>query len=261
MGAFGALLQRYHDSSHLGHGRKPFNHIHRLLIHVSSAVGLLLLVVVIFFQLLAARREDGQAKDGPLILINLVSTLCLIQLVFLVGLPFLDSSGPAENEYESFESLKKRHFFFSVTQTQLCNLTALLLHYIHLVSGFWMLSHSIFLYQRLWRPITSESHSQHHSSCSHASTMPFGENSFFLGDTSLERTGSCWQCCFCFGCNSSSSSSDSSSSNADSRLDEEREGQPTHWSLRTFIVLAWVMPMLLVAGCAFYNTTGYETHR
>lgn len=238
MGAFGAVLQRYRDS---GHGHKVLNHVHRLLMGASSAVGLALLLVVFTFQLLATRREEGQEKDGPLILANLAAALGFIQMVFLFGFPFLDASRPPENEYVDFDAVK-RHHFYSLTQTQMCNFSALLLHYIHLASGFWMLSHSIYLYQRLWRPITSESHSQHHSSCS---AMPFSESSFFsASDSSLERSGSCWQgCCNCFsvaGC--------------------RREG-PTHWSLRTFVLFAWIVPMLLVAGCSYFNSTGYETHR
>ncbi|RWS10220.1 hypothetical protein B4U79_13257 [Dinothrombium tinctorium] len=70
------------------------------------------------------------------------------------------------------------HHNYSPRQT--CKYVALLLHYIHLVSGFWMLSHSIYLYQRLWRP----------ASCYSLSPLSFAESD------SLTYRASCCSC-FC----------------------------------------------------------------
>lgn len=229
-GAFGAILQRGHDS--FGH-RTPI-HLHRLVLCGSAAMSLLFLLVTALSQILSARRERDEHRDGPIVLANLLLALSAIQFFFLLGLPFRETNH-SQSEFEAavLAGLAREHIP-RLSAGQLCGLSALILHYMHLAAGFWMLSHSLFLYQRLWRPLsTSVRHSRHYSSCSAAADS--SEGSFFSSDATQLDDASC-SCCCC------------------ARLRHR-------WGLWRFCLFGWATPALILGVSFALNPAGYETRR
>lgn len=235
-----------HHATNIHHSQ---HQVHRLLLFASSGIGLTFLATALICLLLSARKKNASGRDGTFILINTILALSAIQIVFLVGGPFHDSRSTSPSPLVQYDVSQIENGntkpIFKLSSAQVCLGISLFLHFTHLLSAFLMLCHSIFLYQRLWRPITSESHSPHHSSLS---TQSFLDGAFLSrSDSSLASSGSCWAwastlcCCYC--CRSSQRSV--------SRC----------WTLRCFVLFAWTLPLAILVASYLLNPTDYETRR
>jgi len=201
LGIIAALI---HKPSSTDSSQNKFGHNHSLLVHsfvlnISLTISLLLLVISLFCQIVQRSRESCEAS---FILINLVSSLSAIQLTFLLGAPI------------------RCHSYMS---QQVCSLVPIVLHFMHLVSAFWMLSHTIFLYQRLWRPLS-------HSS---SSSLPLSESNLSLPSSSCWSFWSLRLCTFPF----------------------------CQWGCKQFFLFATAFPAISVLTSYFLNPQGYETKR
>lgn len=200
LGIIAALI---HKPSSTDSSRNKFGHnshsllVHSFVLNMSLTTSLVLLVISLFCQIVQRSRESCEAS---FILINLVSSLCAIQLTFLLGVPYRCNS--------------------SLSQ-QVCSLVPIVLHFVHLVSAFWMLSHTIFLYQRLWRPLS------HFSS----SSLPLSESNLSFASSSCS---SFWSLCSI---------------------------SFRQWGCKQFLLFATALPAISVLTSYYLNPQGYETKR
>lgn len=155
LGVIAALSHKSSDYAVFGHNHSL--HLRTFLLYASCALSLLLLLISLICQVAQRHRET---LETSFILISLLVSLAIIQLVFLSGGPFYG-----------------RKF------VQLCNLLPIFLHYLHLMSAFWMLSHTIYLYQQLWTPLS-------HSS---SSSLTFSESDLSLTSS---QSWSCFRLCY-----------------------------------------------------------------
>nr|XP_046914000.1 MATH and LRR domain-containing protein PFE0570w-like [Dermatophagoides farinae] len=107
---------------------------------------------VIFFSLtliIQYRLRHYETRETFFIIRNLVIALLLIQLTFLLGTTIhMDLFWiRVEQLSTGFETTA----FSNQIKHILCLSVPIFLHFIHLASMFWMLSHTILLYQRMWR--------------------------------------------------------------------------------------------------------------
>ncbi|KAH9415992.1 hypothetical protein DERP_000487, partial [Dermatophagoides pteronyssinus] len=107
---------------------------------------------VIFFALtliIQYRLRHYETRETFFIIRNLVIALLLIQLTFLLGTTIhMDLFWiRVEQLSTGFETTA----FSNQVKHILCLSVPIFLHFIHLASMFWMLSHTILLYQRMWR--------------------------------------------------------------------------------------------------------------
>lgn len=96
------------------------------------------------------RLRKYETRETFFIVRNLVIAILLIQLTFLFGTTFhMDlfwiRVAQLSPSLETPTFYRVKHI--------LCLSVPIFLHFIHLASLFWMLSHTILLYQRFWRPI------------------------------------------------------------------------------------------------------------
>ncbi|XP_054159786.1 adhesion G protein-coupled receptor B3-like [Oppia nitens] len=175
--------------------------VHTIVLYLSFSVSLILLLISLFCQIVQRSRESYEAS---FILISLVSSLMAIQLMFLSGAPFAP---------------KWTH------SHQLCSIAPLIFHFLHLVSAFWMLSHTIFLYQRLWKPLSRTS----------STSLPFSES-----HQSIKRSVKCWS---------------KWSSLPTSWIFNQQ------WDCKQFTLFSTALPALSVLISYYLNPEGYETKR
>ena len=175
--------------------------VHNIVLYLSFIASLLFLVISLLCQIVQRSRES---REASFILISLVSSLTFIQLMFISGAPLHTSL---------FKSDK------------ICRAVPLVFHLVHLVAAFWMLSHTIFLYQRLWRPISRAS----------SASLP-------LSEVHWPSSQSC-----CLKWVSSSSSI--------------RIPFCQQWDCRHFFIFATALPALSVMASYYLNPEGYETKR
>ena len=135
LGIIAALIHKTSstDSSANSGGHNHSLLVHSVVLYISFIASLLLLVISLLCQIVQRSRES---REASFILISLVSSLIAIQLTFISGAPF--------------------HTSWSKSR-QVCSTVPLVFHLVHLISAFWMLSHTVFLYQRLWRPVSRSS--------------------------------------------------------------------------------------------------------
>ncbi|KAH9408042.1 hypothetical protein TYRP_011696 [Tyrophagus putrescentiae] len=137
-----------------------------LSLYGSLALSILLLVTSLVVQF---RFRKYETRETFFIVRNLLLSLLLIQLTFLLGTTFhMDlfwvkvarwtpllaevTSSPSSS------SSSNTFLTFARLQHSLCLSVPVFLHFIHLAVLFWMLSHTILLYQRFWRPQVSGTH-------------------------------------------------------------------------------------------------------
>ncbi|CAG2104217.1 unnamed protein product [Medioppia subpectinata] len=202
----GIIAALFHKSSSTDSTVNTSGHNHLLLVHtivlyISFTISLLLLMISLFCQIIQRSRESCEAS---FILISLVSSLMAIQLTFLLGAPF------------AFKWTLSQH---------ICSMVPLVFHFLHLVSAFWMLSHTVFLYQRLWRPLSRSS----------SSSLPFSES-----HQSFTPSSKCW--------------SDWSSRTTTILFSHQ-------WGCKQFFFFATALPALSVLVSYYLNPEGYETKR
>jgi len=123
-------------------------HFDRLTVYISSGISVAFLVVT----LVQRRQSTGDDFRYSFVLVNLLSALTAIQILFLFGFPFKNISIKQTSEMSSHHhrviaSSASFSSWFSWTELEKCNSYAFLLHFLHLSAGFWMLSHSIVLYE------------------------------------------------------------------------------------------------------------------
>lgn len=173
--------------------------VHSIVLYLSFISSSLLLVISLMCQIVQRSRES---REASFILTSLVSSLIVIQLIFISGAPFRTSMWASD---------------------KICRIVPVVFHLVHLVSAFWMLSHTIFLYQRLWRPISRAS----------SASLPLSE---------VHRSTS-QSCCLQWASRSST--------------------MPfcRQWDCRHFFIFATILPTLSVMASYYLNPEGYETKR
>jgi len=148
---------------HSGDGSSLFAHRHFLYLahqktrrlssydvslYISLIVSVALLCTILVVQY---RLRQYETRETFFIVRNLVIALLLIQLTFLFGTTFhMDLFWIRVAQFSP--SALETPIFFRVKHI-LCLAVPIFLHFIHLATLFWMLSHTILLYQRFWRPV------------------------------------------------------------------------------------------------------------
>ena len=243
LGIIAALIHKSEDNdlseTGIGHNHHHHQHhsllLHNVVMYLSLITSFSLLVIALVCQLMQRSRETSESS---FILINLISWLTIIQLVFIIGAPF-------------------RVHFGLINLQLLCSIVPIFLHYIHLVSGFWMLSHSILLYQRLWRPVLLKSHCHRHLHRNSSSSSSFSF-SFYESDSHTKANANS---------NSNSSSTKKCHSISSSlynwvsyirRIDIVLTNS---WNNIHFFIFSTILPAISVLISYLLNPNGYETKK
>ena len=136
------------DYDHMNRASMTRSHnlLYDVALYLSLVTSILFFLTTLYVQYRLRRYET---RETFFIIRNLVIALLLIELTYLFGTTFhmdLFWIRVAQWSPSSAEST-----LFHRTKHILCLSVPIFLHFIHLASLFWMLSHSILLYQRFWR--------------------------------------------------------------------------------------------------------------
>ena len=115
-------------------------------LYISLIISVCLLSTILMIQFHLRQYEPIETF---FIIRNLVIALLFIQLTFLFGTTLHMDLFWIRVAQFSPSSLEDSEFFINLKHV-LCLAVPIFLHFIHLASLFWMLSHTIMLYQRFW---------------------------------------------------------------------------------------------------------------
>ena len=121
-----------------------------LSLYFSFIFGIIFLLITLIIQY---RLRQYETRETYFIVRNLCITLFLIQFTFLFGTTFHMDAFWIRIAQLSSQTIQTE--FFHRVKHAICLAVPVFLHFIHLVTLFWMLSHTIMLYQRFWKPTSS----------------------------------------------------------------------------------------------------------
>jgi len=164
-----------------------------------------------------------------------------------------DTSGlviKSSDELESGNDNQKREDEFR------CKMIAMVLHYLHLVASFWILSHSFYMYKRLWR---------YHDDCESLIIATYEDDS--------ERYSNEYNCGNSIGVAVDPRSvMNNAIVSKNNEIDSNSSSTKTHDQLPKLpynrgagimglALFSWIVPMFCVIVSYYLNPSGYETRR
>ncbi|XP_074599047.1 uncharacterized protein LOC141853559 [Brevipalpus obovatus] len=289
----------YHQFHHHQHHRPC--HLNTFIMYSSCFVSLILVLITlcarIYYRIGTIRDASTSSlfylpPTSSYIIINMLTTMGVIQMIFLFGDPFkvttvgdhswsnsstsshpmmpmnLTTDSKSGNESTGIVVIKSSNELNTGNTNDdqqredefRCKMIAMVLHYLHLVASFWILSHSLYMYKRLWRYhddcenliiASFEEDLDHYTSngCNYGHTIGIdGDRPSVIDNNDMI----------------SSKYNEIDPNSSSIKSNNEVQKLPSYNRSAGILGLAlfsWIVPMLCVIISYYLNPVGYETRR